>query len=450
MGVEGFASQRRVLPKFKQLKARGRMQHQKANRHQRSGIGQLTLVEHALCPLDARRGLVENLVQPATYRFSDAKGRRQSANAKVFCPLGLSSKDEFYLWGLLALTMTHCPEVGDLQATPHWCLRQLGIIDAKRRRGGRQYQQFAKSLRRLSTVRYLCDNFYDPMRAEHRQVSFGFLSYSLPQDPKSSRAWRIAWDPVFFELVSSAAGHFRFDLESYRGLDAASRRLFLFACKIFSRRSTLPPMSLSDLAVNLLGFAPTLSVRDMKVKVDRCIKALQELEVVELTEIVKIRPGEYRISVTRGNYFARKPRSTQRPNVSEGPLWETLVSIGFESSAAGRLLRRYPHQILTEWADITQAAQERFGRSFFRKSPMAFLVDSVSKAAKGNRTPPDWWQRLRKKESNSPNVEEASRAVFVQIRDELFGPPQGPDTRPAKQEGLTKVGAILETELGER
>ncbi|MGD0896628.1 MAG: hypothetical protein ABR915_02250 [Thermoguttaceae bacterium] len=40
------------------------------------------------------------------------------------------------------------------------------------------------------------DHFYDPIRGEHRDVGFGFFSYSLPLDPRSSRAWRFAWAPV--------------------------------------------------------------------------------------------------------------------------------------------------------------------------------------------------------------------------------------------------------------
>ena len=205
------------------------MQSGTENRRQTRGIGQLTLVEHALCPLDPKRGLVDSLVHSTSYRFSGAKGKRHTAQARVFCPLGLTAGDELYLWGLLALTMTHNAEEGELRATPHWCLRQLNLIDSKGRRGGRQYRQFASSLRRLSVVKYLSDNFYDPVRREHRRVAFGFLSFSLPRDPTSCRAWRIAWDPVFFEMVSSAAGHLRFDL------DLPSRVASTFSPKKYKR-----------------------------------------------------------------------------------------------------------------------------------------------------------------------------------------------------------------------
>ena len=78
-------------------------------------------------------------------------------------------------------------------------------------------------------------------------MSFGFLSYSLPLDPESGRAWRFAWDPIFFELVAATGGHVWFDLTTYRGLDPASRRLFLFVCKVFARRETTPRMNVRHL-----------------------------------------------------------------------------------------------------------------------------------------------------------------------------------------------------------
>jgi len=409
----------------------------------RSGIGQLTLVEHALCPLDVRQSAVENLVHSAGYRFTDAGGKRRSAKARVFCPMGLTARDELYLWGLLALTMTHCPDEAELRATPHWCLRRLNLIDAHARRGGRQYKQFEASLRRLSAVKYVCDNFYDPVRREHRRVSFGFLSFSLPGNPDSGRAWRIAWDPLFFEMVSAVAGQFRFDFEIYRGLDPASRRLFLFACKVFARRAALPPLGLADLATNLLGFSPALSVRNMKVEVNRCIERLRSIDVVADATIEKSRPGEYRVCITRGAYFDKNHLHETDVPITDDPLWESLVGIGFDLHAASRLLRRYPRRLLVEWVDIAQAAQERFGASFFRKSPMAYLVDSVSKAAKGTRTPPDWWHELRREESRDKDKSKSAMAILGRIQSEVFGGPVRDDVKVSRRHGFVSVSGVL-------
>ena len=178
-------------------------------------MGQLTLIEHCLCPLDARKSLSENFVHETSYSFSK-DGKRQQASVRVSCPAGLTAEDEFYLWGLLSLTLSQPKPAPNLVATRHYCLRQLGKIDSQRR-GGRQYQQLAESLERLSLVTYRNDGFYDPVRGEHRRVSFGFLSYSLPLDLESSRAWHIAWDPIFFEFCLAARSMLAFDFDGLSG-----------------------------------------------------------------------------------------------------------------------------------------------------------------------------------------------------------------------------------------
>ena len=82
----------------------------------------------------------------------------------------------------------------------------------------------------------------------------------------------------------------------------------------------------------------------------------------------------------------------------ESPLVEPLRSIGVEEGAISRLLRKHPVRLIQEWVDITLSAEERFGASFFKKSPAAFFIDNVRHAAAGNRTPPDWWHELRRAE----------------------------------------------------
>jgi hypothetical protein len=404
-----------------------------------AGLGQLTLVEHALCPLDPAASLVENLVHHSKFYFMDSSRHLHQARTRVLSPSGLSASDEFYLWGLLALTFAQ-PEVdGNLHATPHYCLRQLGVVDQHARRGGEQYQQFGKAIERLSQVTYLNDRFYDPVRCEHRKVSFGFLSYSLPQSTESSRAWRIAWDPIFFDFVRAAGGAFRFDLAVYRELDPASRRLFLLLCKVFSRRPTSPRLELRHLAVNVLGFSPSVATWDLKVKVRRCVERLTALRVVKEADagrlFQKVKRGEYTLVLERGDYIARRHEKTA-PGVSESALQDVLRKTGFEDAAIARLLRRYPSATLREWADITLAARERFGESFFKKSPQAFLVDNVKNAARGTRTPPDWWHDLRRAEARArpappgpiqapagapPDLPEQSRAAYERVVKEMFG-----------------------------
>lgn len=406
-----------------------------------TGHGQLTLVEHSLCPLDTAISLAENLIHSVKYHFTDKNRHLQTAVARVFCPLGLSPNDELFLWGLLSLTLSQ-PQAGpEFFATPHYCLRQLGLIDHQTRRGGRQYQQFADSLTRLAAVVYQNDRFYDPVRAEHRHVSFGFLSYSLPLDPESSRAWRISWNPLFFEMVQAASGGFRFDLKTYRGLEPASRRLFLLLSKIFQRRATSPQFDLHNLACDVLGFSPSIAAADLKKKIRRCVDRLGEVGVVasgDETDIFeKQGAGRYRILLHRGPYFARKGASS-RLDVSESALSETLGSLGVEASTARRVIEHYPARLLQEWADITLAARERFGQSFFRKSAAAYFIDNVKNAAVNQRTPPDWWLELRKAEvraravqdrrnnearAEKVNTDEQSgeaREVFTRVMGEIF------------------------------
>ncbi|MBX3438186.1 MAG: hypothetical protein KF861_11895 [Planctomycetaceae bacterium] len=386
------------------------------------GVGQLSLVEHALCPLDSRRSLVENLVFDTSYAYSTGDAVRKTSQVRVFCPLGLSAADELYLWGLLALTLLQPEPEPELYATPHWCLRQLGVINQGSKRGGRQYRQFHDAIQRLSTVTYMSNAFYDQIRGEHRRVSFRFFSYSLPVDDDSDRAWRIAWDPIFFELAKGPAGHFRFDLAVYRELDAASRRLFLFASKVLSRRANLKALRLEHLAVDLMGFSPTLAVREMKAKVGKCLRKLVELHVLADAEVFRTSPGNYFVKFARGPYFDARPRRAAEISPHETPIFETLTAIGLDEAAAARLIRRYPQRLLAEWADITQAAKERYGAQFFRKSPMAYFVDSVSKAATGARTAPDWWQELKRSERRQHELSSEGVAVISRIREELFGP----------------------------
>lgn len=417
----------------------GGIQPNQGNHRRWTGMGQLTLVEHSLCPLDPGASLVENLVHDSAFFYMDRNRHFRQGRARIVSPSGLSASDEFYLWGLLALTFAQPQADANLFATPHYCLRQLGVIDQHARRGGHQYQQFAKAIERLSQVTYRNDHFYDPVRSEHRKVSFGFLSYSLPLDPESSRAWRIAWDPIFFDFIRAAGGSFRFDLAAYRELDPASRRLFLLLSKILSRRQTSPRFELRHLAVNVLGFASSIATRDLKVKVWRCVERLVALGVVKQLNkddlFCKTKRAEYALVLERGEYFAKRRKADLRPVVQETAIHDLLRNLGFDDTGICRLLRRFPMPILREWADITQTAKERFGVTFFRKCPQAFLVDNLNNATKGNRTPPDWWHEVRREEARKqakahatkalsatqmPSLSDEARLAYERIAKEMF------------------------------
>jgi len=312
---------------------------------------------------------------------------------------------QFYLWGLLALTFSQPQPDIEFHATPHYCLRQLGVIDQHARRGGRQYRQFAAALERLSAVGYQNDAFYDPVRGEHRRVSFRLLSYSLPLWDESSRAWRIVWDPLLFEFMLVSGGYLRFDLQTYRQLDAASRRMFLLLSKVFRRRAASPAFDLRYLGVQVLGFAATLATRDLKAKVSRCVKRLTELEMVKRGDPEAMfrqkANGAMSVRLDRGPYFSQGKRTHSIAGSVDSPLVEPLRAIGVDEGAIRKVLAEYPVRVIQEWVDITLAAEERFGPQFFKRSPAAFFVDNLRNAAAGTRTPPDWWQELRRAEQRS-------------------------------------------------
>ena len=87
-----------------------------------------------------------------------------------------------------------------------------------------------------------------------------------------------------------------------------------------------------------------------------------------------------------------------------------------------RLLRRFPMAMLREWTDIALAARERFGPTFFKKSPQAYLVDNLKKAARGIRTPPDWWHDVRRAEARVQAKPQAAAAT--QVVGELLDIPE--------------------------
>ncbi len=406
-----------------------------------SGLAQLSLVEHSLCPLDPGASLVENLVHDAAYFYLDGNRHMQQAKARVNLPAGLSTADEFYLWGLLALTFAQPKPDGSLHATPHYCLRQLGVIDQHAGRGGEQYRQFEKAIERLSQVKYRNDRFYDPIRKEHRRVSFGFLSYSLPLNPESSRAWHIAWDPIFYEIVRATGGSFRFDLATYRDLDAASRRLFLLLSKILSRRDSSPRFDVRHLTVNVLGFSSALAIRNLKVKLWRCVERMIDVQVIKAASkasaFSKVSPGEYSIVFQQGDYFKRRNKILLPAAVGDTAIHDGLRSLGFDDRGICRLMRQFSPTSIRLWTDVALAAKERDGGAYIKKSPQAYLVDSLKNAAKGKRTPPDWYHEQRRAERRvrskvavpavplgqiqDEDLSDESRQAYERIASEMFG-----------------------------
>lgn len=404
-------------------------------RAQRSGLAQLSVVEHALCPLDDRLSLVKPLVFDTGYFRTNANGHAKFIPVQIRAQEGLSANDEFYLWGLLALAFKEKQPSLEFWATPHFCLRRLGCLPSK---GGANYAQFREALRRLAGTTYYCDCFYDPLRAEERRRAFGFLKYDLPARDDSSRAWRLVWDPLFFEYCQALGGRMSFDLATYRQLDCASRRLFLLLSKIFWRTARSPRFDVWHLAVHVLGFSPSVKMYDLKIKLLRSVGKLLALGVLRLPPAVsspkalfeKKGTGSYAIRFARGPYFEQSPESlgqNSQPLLSDSPLYEPLRAIGFSDRRIRFLLQTYKPTLLQTWADVTLAKLERDGRESFTNCPEAYFLNNLKAAAEGRRTPPDWYHELRREQARKqseanrmPLPTELYREAWEQARAAAF------------------------------
>lgn len=390
---------------------------------QRFAKAQLTLVEHALCPLDAGVSLTKNFLHETRYLYTDGSRNRRTATVRIGGLDGLSAHDEFYLWGLLALALSQPEPTADFYATPYYVLRRLGLI-TNDKKGGREFELFRAAIQRLAGIRYQNDRFYDPVRGEHRTVSFGFLNYSLPLDAGSNRAWRFAWDPIFFELTQATGGALTFDLGLYRELDAATRRLYLLLKKLFFRKDTTPALDITELAVQALGFSPTIPVRQLKPKLARCVSELMSRDIVTLPSgsdapFSKRGRGSYTLQLQKGPAFDRI-KAPSEPSVTDSPLVEPLQAIGLEAAMIARLLKQYPARLIEQWADITLAARDRNGEKFFKVSPQAYFMDNLKAASTNGRTPPDWWHELRKQERQQERDRERSKEKLLQTADDAF------------------------------
>lgn len=381
-------------------------------REQRSGLAQLSIIEHALCSLDPALSLVAPYQHKTGYFYTDA-GKRRFANVSVSAALGLSSRDEYFLWGLLALTFNQPQPSIEFLATPHFCLKKLGCLEAK---GGKQYAEFRATIKRLAGVFYQCDAFYDPRLQTFQDTGFGLLKYSLPQRDDSSRAWRIVWDPLFFEYVQATGGKLFFDLTSdaFRSFDPASRRLALLLHKIFWRRKVSPPFELRHLGTNVLGFSSTRLTKYLKRDISRCAEKLLAANFIALPSGVdrvsdlfeKREAGKYVIRFQRGSYFEKQSidQLTHRPvmSVADSPLYDPLKTIGFEDAAIRAIIKRYDHQVIVRWAQYTQVAMETKGAKFFKKSPQAYCLDGIKRGTSA----PDWFLEHQREERRRQHDED--------------------------------------------
>lgn len=367
----------------------------------REGIAQLSLLETALWPL--KSGKIELSTFDTTYTFQQGTEKRE-AHVSVFAPLGLQSIDEYVLWGLLALSLEHKPAEPTLLATPYWLIRQLGLSV-----GGFQYDQLRASLERLAVTAYQNTAFYNPVTRQHERVTFHFLSAYLPTKGSggvvdAERAWRVEWSALFFHMCRATGGTLLFDLDVYRRLSPAARRLFLKLKDRFWRAKKVF-FNVDDLTVHGLGFSADRPLFKRKFDLAHCLRELLEVNVIELGRgqsdvsdlFIRRGKGLYVVQLFEGAYF-RQPESkrttTQKQVTADDPLYEPLRAVGIDAPAIRRLLQSHSRTGIQQWLRIADAALHEKPRGFpgFKSSPAAFLIDGVQ----NKRMPPDWFHAHEK------------------------------------------------------
>jgi hypothetical protein len=390
---------------------------------QREGIAQLSLLETALWPLQGGR-LPSNKFE-TDYSFMTDAGRKK-ATVIVRTPSGLQPLDELVLWGLLGATLDRHDAEPVLLATPYWILQHLGLET-----GGSQYAELRDSILRLAYTSYQNTGFYNPETKEHDHAAFQFLSVLFPtvggvgETVDTERCWRIEWNSIFFRFCRATGGNLLFDLDLYRKLTPASRRLFL---KLKDRfwRSKRVFMNVDDLTLNGLGFAASRPLYKRKFDLLNCLRELLCYNVLTLgrgqtdpRELFQKRgKGSYVVTLYEGEYF-RQPAAErtirQKNAILEDPLYQPLRQIGVDGAAIRRILAKHSRNLIQRWVRITDAAMHEHPRGFagFRVSPAAFLIDGIQ----NGRTPPDWSFAHEKRQERQ--LWEQQRAAAEQDEQDL-------------------------------
>lgn len=332
-----------------------------------------------------------------TYTFKTGD-EKQPARVSVYAPRGLQAIDEYILWGLLGTSLSrHQPEP-TLLATPYWMMKKLGMET-----GGFQYDQLRASLERLALVAYQNTAFYNPVTRQHERVTMHFFSSFLPThgrggDVDPERAWRIEWSPMFFQMCQATGGTLLFDLDLYRELSPASRRLFLKLKDRFWRTKRVF-MNVDDLTIHGLGFLADRPLYKRKFDLTACIRELLGHGIIELGRgqtdpkqlFFKRGKGIYVVQFFEGPYFRRPMAERTQANlqaIADDPLYQPLRAIGVDEAGIRRVFKQCSRGLIQRWIHVTDTAMHEQPRGFpgFKTSPAAFFMNAVQ----NERLPPDW------------------------------------------------------------
>jgi hypothetical protein len=352
---------------------------------QRAGRAQLSILETALWPLDFAS--IKSPLFESTFAYSMDDKTRREATVKVRSVQPLHPTDEFFLWGLLGLTLEQGSDDNTLLATPYWMLRKLGMPI-----GGMQYLQLRQALERLAGTSYFNSAFYNPVEQQRQRVTFHFLSLYLPtvsgrgELTDNERLWRIEWSRSFYEFCRATGGSLVFDLDLYRKFDPATRRLFLKLKDRFWRGSRVY-LEVSDLTIRGLGFSSSRPLAKRKYDLTQCMQKLLDADVICLGRgkahvnelFIKKGQGKYVATFYKGPYFDASPsRSSPKADIKDDALFEPLQAIGFSESAIAHLLSTYARGAVHRWIQITEVAM--------RDGPKGFSGFRISPARRGNFT----------------------------------------------------------------
>jgi len=307
----------------------------------------------------------------------------------VRAPLVLEPFDELVLWGLLGATLNRFDGGSTLLATPYWMLNHLHMDT-----GGSQYAQLRESLTRIAISSYVNDAFYNPESKEREQAAFQFLSFLLPTvggrgvTVDNNRGWRVEWNPAFFRFCQASGGHLLFDLDLYRTLSPAARRLYLKLKDRFWRNKRVF-FNVDELTVQGLGYSLTRSVAKRKFELLRILRELLVHRIIDYCcgqtdaeqMIFKRGKGLYIVQLHEGAYF-RQPlteRTTTQKNAVLGhPLYEPLRTIGVDGPGMARLFEHHSPSLIERWVRITEAALHETPRGRLLEHGVPFVKVSHS------------------------------------------------------------------------
>lgn len=395
--------------------------------HTLRGVAQLSVIECALCPLDDAACQHDNFVHD-TYFLRYPNGRAVKVPVEVRAAYGFSASDEYLMLGLLSLVCNDQQEGHTYWATPHYVLRRLGLSNDSK--GGKNYRQFRKMMKRIGALSVFCKEFYDPVIGDYREELLRFVRASMPADPSSQRAYKFVFDPALLDVLRDKAGALHYDWPTFKDLGKAERRAFLVLSKIYHKRRSSPQWNVRYFGINVLGYSDKLSTADLKIKMQRVVKNLAAKGIVELDAATGVKGiftkgkkrGDWWLRLHRGSYFdaVRKERA-QVVGWRDNALYEPLKAIGFVDRDIRWFIGNAKHEQVALWADVTLCAMEAKSKQVpkLKGDPQAYFRHYLKMQSDGAiASAPDWYHELKKIEEQQQSSGVSYTELLEQRREQ--------------------------------